>query len=245
VALNRDAQTVKLVEPNVLYRPGLSVSENYGLADNLNRASPNARRIVDARSFAVDMVVSEIRLCAGLFALKAAKSRDRSATGTGAASLGALTQTKKNPSERADLERGEFRETLRSSASTAETHYHRLRYSHITIPRCYTNIGTARRRSGERQIWIAEYKGRLPRDDGARRSAPPVDQLLDDPDVQFDDAFIAFALAAIPASDCEASVGLGLVEGRDHLTDPDRIRFSPSILPPYNSRVATHPVWAG
>jgi putative transposase len=26
-------------------------------------------------------------------------------------------------------------------------------------------------------------------------------------------------------------------------TDPDRIRFSPSILPPYNSRVATHPAY--
>ncbi len=43
------------------------------------------------------MVVSEIRLCARLFALKAAKSRDRSATRTGAASLGAFTQTKENP----------------------------------------------------------------------------------------------------------------------------------------------------
>jgi hypothetical protein len=26
---------VQLVKPNVLYRPGLSVSENYGLADKL------------------------------------------------------------------------------------------------------------------------------------------------------------------------------------------------------------------
>jgi hypothetical protein len=31
VALDRDSQTVKLVEPNPLHRPGLSISKDYGL----------------------------------------------------------------------------------------------------------------------------------------------------------------------------------------------------------------------
>src|SRR6266849_3199243 len=43
------------------------------LPTSSDRASSNARRIVDARSFAVGMVVSEIRPCARVFALKSAK----------------------------------------------------------------------------------------------------------------------------------------------------------------------------
>jgi hypothetical protein len=35
VAPNRNAQTVKLVQPNPLHRPGLSISKNDGLADKL------------------------------------------------------------------------------------------------------------------------------------------------------------------------------------------------------------------
>jgi hypothetical protein len=60
-------------KPNVLYRPGLSVGENYGLADKL-RPGLIERRIVDARSFAVGMIVSEIRPPARVFALRLQKS---------------------------------------------------------------------------------------------------------------------------------------------------------------------------
>jgi hypothetical protein len=35
VAPDRNSQTVKLVEPNPLHRPGLSISKDYGLADKL------------------------------------------------------------------------------------------------------------------------------------------------------------------------------------------------------------------
>ena len=35
VAPDRDTQTVKLVEPNVLYCPGLSIHKDYGLAYEL------------------------------------------------------------------------------------------------------------------------------------------------------------------------------------------------------------------
>ena len=35
VALNGDSQTVKLVKPKFFHRPGLSISEDYGLADDL------------------------------------------------------------------------------------------------------------------------------------------------------------------------------------------------------------------
>ena len=35
VAPDRDTQTVKLVEPNPLHRPGLSIHKDYGLADKL------------------------------------------------------------------------------------------------------------------------------------------------------------------------------------------------------------------
>jgi hypothetical protein len=35
VALDRDSQAVKLVQPNFLHRPGHSIGEDYGLADKL------------------------------------------------------------------------------------------------------------------------------------------------------------------------------------------------------------------
>ena len=35
VALNGDSQTVKLVKPNFFHGPGLSISEDYSLADDL------------------------------------------------------------------------------------------------------------------------------------------------------------------------------------------------------------------
>lgn len=36
VAPDRDSQTVMLVKPNLLHRPGLSIGEDYGLADKLS-----------------------------------------------------------------------------------------------------------------------------------------------------------------------------------------------------------------
>ena len=64
VAPNRNSQTVKLVEPNPVHRPGLSIRKGTGLADELQpRAASNAPRIVIALSFAVGMVVSEIGPC--------------------------------------------------------------------------------------------------------------------------------------------------------------------------------------
>jgi hypothetical protein len=36
VAPDRDSQTVMLVKPNVLHRPGFAVSEDHGLADKLS-----------------------------------------------------------------------------------------------------------------------------------------------------------------------------------------------------------------
>lgn len=35
VALNRDSQSVRFVQPNTIYRPGLSVGEDHGFADKL------------------------------------------------------------------------------------------------------------------------------------------------------------------------------------------------------------------
>jgi hypothetical protein len=50
VALDRDSQAVKFVEPDVLYRASLSVCEDHGPSDRLReRASSNAPRIVEAR----------------------------------------------------------------------------------------------------------------------------------------------------------------------------------------------------
>src|SRR5258705_371916 len=53
-----------------------------------------------------------------------------------------------------------------------------------------------------------------------RRYALPVDQrlkLLGNLHIQIDDAFIAFALAAIPASDRKETIFLGVVEDREQL----------------------------
>lgn len=36
VAPDRDSQAVKLVKPNLLHRPGLSIGEDYNLADKLS-----------------------------------------------------------------------------------------------------------------------------------------------------------------------------------------------------------------
>jgi len=35
VALNRDSQTVRFIKPHFFHRPGLSIGEDYGLADKL------------------------------------------------------------------------------------------------------------------------------------------------------------------------------------------------------------------
>jgi hypothetical protein len=54
----------------------------------------------------------------------------------------------------------------------------------------------------------------------ARSYALSIDQLLKllgDPDVQLDDAFIALALDAIPASDRKEAIFLGVVEDREQL----------------------------
>jgi hypothetical protein len=52
VAPDRDSQTVMLVKPNLLHRPGLSIGEDYGLADKLSlglteRAEDRGRTEVD------------------------------------------------------------------------------------------------------------------------------------------------------------------------------------------------------
>jgi hypothetical protein len=40
VTLDRDAQTMGFVKPNVLHRPGLSIHENHGLADQFSLGLP-------------------------------------------------------------------------------------------------------------------------------------------------------------------------------------------------------------
>jgi hypothetical protein len=78
------------------------------LPTSSDRASSNARRIVDARSFAVGMVVSEIRPGARVFALKAAKVATVRRREQGLLPSELSRQTKENPNKGADLERGKF-----------------------------------------------------------------------------------------------------------------------------------------
>jgi len=121
--------------------------------------------------------------------------------------------------------------------STAEGHYYRLLCSNITIPRCCSGLRNSHRRSSS-----SRYAGMSPancmrrtgpptliRERGytrpfagrcGRRYALPVDQrlkLLGNLHIQLDDAFIAVALAAIPASDRKETIFLGVVEDREQL----------------------------
>jgi hypothetical protein len=50
VALDRDSQSVKFVKPDVLNSASLSVGEDHGPTDKLERASSNAPRIVETWS---------------------------------------------------------------------------------------------------------------------------------------------------------------------------------------------------
>jgi hypothetical protein len=93
------------------------------LPTSSDRASSYARRIVSALSLAVGMVVFEIRPCARLFALKAAKVVTVRRREQGLLPSELHVRPKKILSERADLERGKFwreetHEGQRSSPST-------------------------------------------------------------------------------------------------------------------------------
>jgi hypothetical protein len=55
VAPDRDSQTVMLVKPNLLHVPGLSIGEDYGLADKLRPGLIERAKDVNARTFASGM----------------------------------------------------------------------------------------------------------------------------------------------------------------------------------------------